>query len=197
MLEKDIADYALIYIHGFLSSPQSVKAQQTVEHVKANHPSLIMEVPEVPNYPDDAAKLLESIASHHQHKKLRFIGSSMGGFMSTYLLEKYGGKAVLINPAVRPFELLSDNLGDHINPHTNKNFTLDERHIQQLHHLDVDPIKKSKNYWVLLQTADETLDYRQAELKYAGSKLTIEQGGDHSFQGYKKHLDEIFEFLLN
>lgn len=197
MVKKNLADYALIYIHGFLSSPQSVKAQQTVEYVKAKYPNLIMEVPEVPNYPKEAAKLLETIVCRHQHKKLRFIGSSMGGFLSTYLLEKYGGKAVLINPAVKPFELLIDNLGPQVNPYTNKNFTLDERHIQQLHDLYVDPIEKSKNYWVLLQTADETLDYRQAELKYADSKLTIEQGGDHSFQGYQTHLDDIFKFLLD
>jgi len=196
MSKINLTDYALIYIHGFLSSPQSVKAQQTLEFVKANFPDLIMEVPEVPNYPDEAADLLENIISRHKHKKLRFIGSSMGGYMSTYLLEKYGGKAVLINPAVRPFELLGDNLGDHINPHTDKHFTLDETHIKQLRHLYVDLIKQSKNYWVLLQTDDETLDYRQAELKYTDSKLTIEQGGDHSFQGYENHLQEIFEFLL-
>ena len=120
----------------------------------------------------------------------------MGGFLSTYLVEKYGGKAVLINPAVRPFDLLKDTLGEHLNPYTNKRFTLQERHIQQLHDLNVNSLKRASNYWVMLQTADETLDYRQAELKYADSKLTIEQGGDHSFQGYQKHLPEIFEFLL-
>ncbi|MEI8649578.1 YqiA/YcfP family alpha/beta fold hydrolase [Paraglaciecola sp. Hal342] len=57
--------------------------------------------------------------------------------------------------------------------------------------------RSPQNYWVLLQTADETLDYRQAEKKYMGAKLTIEEGGDHSFQGYERFLKDIFQFLLH
>lgn len=189
-------DYVLIYIHGFLSSPQSVKAQQTITFMQANYPDIPMEVPEVPNYPQQAASLLETIVEKHQGKRLRFIGSSMGGFMSTHLLEKYGGKAVLINPAVRPFELLADYLGDHVNPHTKKAFTLTEHHIQELLDLNTSSLNAPESYWVLLQTDDETLDYRQAENKYAASKLTIEQGGDHSFVDFDKHLPAIGEFLF-
>jgi len=39
------------------------------------------------------------------------------------------------------------------------------------------------------------LDYRQAEARYADCDLTIEQGGDHSFQHYEQHLSSIIEFL--
>ncbi|MFA3791698.1 YqiA/YcfP family alpha/beta fold hydrolase [Aliiglaciecola sp. SL4] len=187
----------LIYIHGFMSSPQSVKAQQTSTYVREYHPELIMEVPQVPNYPLEAAHMLESLVSKYADKKLAFIGSSMGGFMSTHLVEKFGGKAVLINPAVRPFELLEDFLGTHINPYTNQEFTLQAAHIQQLIDLNTTNLNNPRAYWALLQTNDETLDYRQAEQKYANSRLTIEQGGDHSFQNYADHLPEIFKFLLS
>ncbi|MDO6709472.1 YqiA/YcfP family alpha/beta fold hydrolase [Aliiglaciecola sp. 2_MG-2023] len=186
----------LIYIHGFMSSPQSVKAQQTLAYVRQHHPELTMEVPQVPNYPLDAAQMLEALARKYEGKKLGFIGSSMGGFMSTHLVEMFGGKAVLINPAVRPFELLKGFLGTHINPYTAQEFTLQEPHIQQLVDLNTTELKDPQAYWALLQTNDETLDYRQAEQKYANSRLTIEQGGDHSFQNYGDHLPEIFEFLL-
>jgi predicted esterase YcpF (UPF0227 family) len=47
-----------------------------------------------------------------------------------------------------------------------------------------------------LQTADETLDYRQAATKYQGYKLSIEQGGDHSFLDFQRFLPDIFRFLL-
>ncbi|GAB2685735.1 YqiA/YcfP family alpha/beta fold hydrolase [Aliiglaciecola aliphaticivorans] len=187
----------LIYIHGFMSSPQSVKAQQTIDYVVEYHPDLTVEVPQVPNYPLDAAQMLESLAGKYEGKSLRFIGSSMGGFMSTYLVEKFGGKAVLINPAVRPFELLEGFLGTHVNPYTNQEFTLQGTHIQQLLDLNTPELSDPQAYWALLQTDDETLDYRQAEQKYANSRLTIEQGGDHSFQNYADHLPDIFKFLLS
>lgn len=112
------------------------------------------------------------------------------------MVEKYSGKAVLINPAVRPFELLEDFLGEHVNPYTQQHFLLENQHIDELRKLDTPTLKATSDYWALLQTEDETLDYRQAENKYQNYKLTIEQGGDHSFQDFQRFLPEIFRFLL-
>ena len=112
------------------------------------------------------------------------------------MVEKYSGKAVLVNPAVRPFDLLVDFLGAHINPHTQQPFLLKNQHIDELRYLDTPTLNPKSDYWVLLQTADETLDYRQAETKYQDYKLSIEQGGDHSFQDFQRFLPDIFRFLL-
>lgn len=188
--------YVVIYLHGFLSSPASLKAKQTLEFVRANYPDLTIEIPQLENYPNDAAATIEQIVAKHKGKQLRFIGSSLGGFLSTFMVEKHSGKAVLINPAVRPFELLVEFLGEHINPNTQQRFILENKHIDQLRQLDTPNLKTTSDYWVLLQTADETLDYRQAEIKYQNHKLSIEQGGDHSFQDFQRFLPDIFRFLL-
>lgn len=188
--------YTLIYLHGFLSSPQSEKAQLTRAYVEQYHPDLTLEIPEIPNYPAQAVASVEAVINQYKGTALRFIGSSMGGYLSTYCVEKYGGKAALINPAVKPFELLLDYLGDHVNPYTNVPFTLDHSHIDDLLTINTANLSSPDAYWALLQTADETLDYRQAEAKYANGRLTIESGGDHSFVGYERHLPEIFRFLL-
>jgi predicted esterase YcpF (UPF0227 family) len=188
--------YVVIYLHGFLSSPQSQKAAQTLEYVKANYPDLNIEIPQLANYPNDALAIIEQLIAEHKGKKLRFIGSSLGGFLSTFMVEKYSGKAVLINPAVRPFELLVDFLGEHINPNTQQLFSLENKHIDELRQLDTPRLNPASEYWVLLQTADETLDYRQAETKYHDYKVTIKQGGDHSFQDFQQFLPDIFRFLL-
>ena len=119
--------YVVIYLHGFLSSPQSQKATQTLEFVSANYPYLALEIPQLGNYPNDAVKSIEQCIAKYKGKKLRFIGSSLGGFLSTFMVEKYSGKAVLINPAVRPFELLGDFLGEHVNPYTQQHFSLEIR----------------------------------------------------------------------
>jgi len=187
--------YVVIYLHGFLSSPQSQKAVQFLKYVRAHHPDLTIEIPQLANYPNDALAIIEQLVAEHKGKKLRFIGSSLGGFLSTFMVEKYSGKAVLINPAVRPFELLVDFLGEHINPNTQQPFLLEKKHIDELRQLDTPTLNSKSDYWVLLQTADETLDYRQAETKYQDYKLNIEQGGDHSFQDFQRFLPDIFRFL--
>lgn len=186
----------LVYLHGFLSSPQSVKAQQTLNYMQQHHPDVSLFVPELPPYPTDTLALLESLISGLPEGQLRFIGSSMGGYLSTYLVERFGGKAVVINPAVRPYELLVDYLGEHKNPYTGKRFTLFPEHMTELKVMDTTTLKQPECYWALLQTGDETLDYRQAENKYQGAKVTVEEGGDHSFQGYEDHLPAIASFLF-
>ena len=186
----------VFYLHGFLSSPKSVKAQLTADFVKSNYPELTFEVPQLSNYPGQARDILLKLAEQYQGRPLRFIGSSMGGFLSTFMVERFSGRAVLINPAVKPFELLVDYLGLHVNPYTNEQFCLEHKHMLELKEMDTTRLQHPDNYWALLQTDDEVLDYRQAEEKYAGARLTVEQGGDHSFQGYERFLPDIFEFLL-
>jgi predicted esterase YcpF (UPF0227 family) len=188
--------HLVIYLHGFMSSPHSIKATQTLEFVKSNYPDLAIEVPKLANYPAEAAAIIEALIARHPDKKLRFIGSSLGGYLSTRMCERYGARGVLINPAVRPYELLVDYLGEHVNPYTQEPFLLEQKHIAELVALDEPKLAKPENYWVLLQTADETLDYKLAAEKYAQSRLTIEQGGDHSFQGFDRFLPDIFRFLL-
>ena len=186
----------VIYLHGFLSSPQSIKAQQTQKFANEFYPDLSLEIPQLANYPADALEVIEEVVERHTGKQFCFIGSSLGGYLSTYMVQKLGGKAVLINPAVKPYELLADYLGEHVNPYSQQSFKLENSHIAELIALDVPLVGRSENFWVLLQTGDETLDYRQAEHKYQGAKMTIEQGGDHSFQDFERFLPEIFRFLL-
>lgn len=186
----------VIYLHGFLSSPQSHKAQQTQKFANEFYPNLSLEIPQLANYPADALEVIKEVVKRHHGKQCCFIGSSLGGYLSTYMVQKLGGKAVLINPAVKPYELLADYLGEHVNPYSQQRFKLENRHISELIALDVPLVGRNENFWVLLQTGDETLDYRQAEHKYQGAKMTIEQDGDHSFQHFERFLPEIFRFLL-
>ncbi len=190
-------DKVLIYLHGFLSSPQSVKAQATQAYWQQHHPEIEFVCPQLPCYPLPAKQLLDGLAQQYQGKHIAFIGSSLGGFLSTYMVQHYGGKAVLVNPAAKPHEVLSDYLGEHLHPYTGETFHLDSSHMQQLETMHQERPRQPEAFWVLLQTGDETLDYRDAEQKYRGAKLTIEQGGDHAFQGYERFLPGIFEFLFS
>lgn len=190
------SEKVLIYLHGFLSSPQSVKAKATKTWWEQKVFGIPMICPQLPCYPIQAKALLDDLAQQHQGKQLGFIGSSLGGFLSTYMVDNYGGKAVLVNPAAEPHKVLAKYLGEHVHPYTDEKFVLEPKHMQDLELMyNVHP-QSPENFWVLLQTEDETLDYRDAETKYGDAKLTIEQGGDHAFQGYERFLPDIYHFLF-
>ena len=159
-----------------------------------------MHIPALSNYPSQVeSQLLALIESTPAliTDGLRVIGSSMGGYLSTFLIEKFSGKAVLINPAVKPYELLQGFIGEHTNPYTGEVFHIVESDINVIEKLDAKELRHAPAYKVLLQTEDETLDYRLAETKYASSTLVVEEGGDHSFIGFENHLPAIADFLLN
>jgi predicted esterase YcpF (UPF0227 family) len=191
----------LVYLHGFLSSPKSEKAQQTLAYAKRQFPALNIYIPQLPGDINAAVRKIEVLMASlpANGARIGFIGSSMGGFLATYILEKYAdtfnAKAVLVNPAVTPYELLADYIGEHQNPYTQERFTISSNSIKSLRTYSRNAISNAYRYQVMLQTEDETLDYRLAVAKYAGANMIIEPGGNHSFEGYTQHLRQIFTFL--
>lgn len=186
---------ALLYLHGFLSSPSSFKAQQTQAWLAAKHPEIDYHCPQLSPYPAQTQQLLERWVESHGQQAIYVMGSSLGGFWATWLAEKYNLRALLINPAVNPHEFMPKYLGLELKSyHSDDTYQLHAHHIDEIKSVDVQP-KRLDNYWLLLQTGDETLDYRQAVEKYAGCKQTIEQGGDHAFQGFERYLESGLAFL--
>jgi uncharacterized protein len=185
----------LLYLHGFLSSPLSFKAQQTQVWLAANHPEIDYHCPQLSPYPAATQQLLEHLVSSLAHQPVYLMGSSLGGFWATWLAEKYNLRALLINPAVNPHAFMPKYLGVELKSyHSDDVYCLYQHHIDEIQTVDIEP-KRLVNYWVLLQTGDETLDYRHAVQKYAGCKHTIEQGGDHAFQGFERYLESGLAFL--
>ncbi|HBC3858288.1 TPA: esterase YqiA [Vibrio parahaemolyticus] len=186
----------LLYIHGFNSSPLSMKANLMREYCAQHRPDIKVIVPQLPCFPEQAAQLLLDIVEQYKDDyNIGLVGSSLGGYMSTWLNAKYGFKAVVVNPAVKPYELLVDYLGEQTNPYTHETYTLEACHIDELKALDVQSIASPNSFWLLQQTEDEVLDYLQAVDKFAKTKQTVEQGGDHSFVGFERYPAKIIEFL--
>ncbi len=185
----------LLYLHGFNSSSQSHKGRLLQAHMTALGMASQLSMPDIPPQPDLAAERLLSLANEFsQSETLCVAGSSLGGFYATWLAEQFDCKAVLINPAVRPHLLLKKYLGENKNYHTGESWQFEQKHIDALKAMAFDTLQQPQHYLVLLQTGDETLDYRQAEEYYQGANLHIEQGGDHAFQDFEQHLDQILRF---
>ncbi|WP_394130338.1 YqiA/YcfP family alpha/beta fold hydrolase [Shewanella maritima] len=187
----------LLYIHGFNSSPKSDKAVQTAEYIQRHYPDLIFHQPQLPTSPNDAMSLLCGITEQAKQsgQPLRFLGSSLGGYFASFLAEKYGGKAVLVNPAVKPFELFEEFIGAQYNPYTDEHYQVLGQHKNDVAQFNTPVIRHPDRFMVLLQSGDEVLDYRQALHKYHCCEMRLEAGGDHSFVGYDKHLNQICQFL--
>lgn len=190
---------ACVYLHGFLSSPKSKKAQQLIQFFDGNHISEQLRVPTLSFEPavaiQQAQDAIQSLRQQPGIDQVFLMGSSLGGFYATYLAEKEGLKAVLINPAVRPFELFDKYLGPNEHFYDGNTYILELKHIEQLQSIEIGHLSEPKKSLLLLQTGDETLDYRLATDKYIDCPSWIEPGGNHSFKGFIDRLELIFHFV--
>jgi predicted esterase YcpF (UPF0227 family) len=186
----------LLYIHGFNSSPLSLKAQVMAEYCKQHRPDIRVEIPQMPCYPAQAAAFIDDLVSSlKQDYTIGLVGSSLGGYISTWLNSRHQLPAVLVNPAVKPYELLADYLGEQVNPYTCEQYWLEPQHINELRAMNVEQLVDPKQFWLLQQMGDEVLDYRQAVAKYAESKQTVEPNGDHSFVDFERFPADVIQFL--
>jgi uncharacterized protein len=180
----------ILYLHGFNSSPQSHKAQVLGRFMAQRGLASRYACPALPPLASDAIRELERKLPE---KDLCLVGSSLGGFYATYLAEKHGAKAVLINPAIEPHIGLGAYLGPQKNLHTGEPYELTEAHLSEWKKLVVPRITPSR-YLLLVETGDEVLDYRQAVRRYAGCEQVVVEGGDHSLQSFPQHLARLVEF---
>ncbi len=185
----------IVYLHGFNSSPLSTKAQQFKNILTSDYPQVQVHIPQLATWPAQAmqevAELVETLSG-----KVAFVGSSLGGFYATWLAHKFAAKAVLINPAVQPDVLLQSLLGPQRNYHTDDGeYLLTHEHMDQLRALTLVQVETPEHLLVLLQTADETLDYQLAAQYYKGCQLDIEQGGSHAYDNFPQRIPQIMAFV--
>jgi hypothetical protein len=183
----------LVYLHGFNSSPASHKAQVMKTYLEGRGQGHLYACPALPDTPREAVRAVEVAIAGRDPGMVTFLGSSLGGFYATYLAEKLGCRAVLINPAVTPHLGLKAYLGTQKNLHTGEPYELTRRHLEGWRALVVERIDPEK-YLLLLETGDEVLDWRAAARKYEGARAVIRDGGDHSLQSFPEHIGRILAF---
>lgn len=183
----------IVFLHGFNSSPYSGKALQLGDHMLGLGRGDEYYCPALSNRPREAIAQVETRLKNRT-EPVTLVGSSLGGFYATYLAEKHGWKAVLVNPAVHVHRLLRQALGPQTNWHTGDQWILTEDHLAELAAMDIARITRPERYLLMVQTGDEVLDYRDAVRYYAGARHIIETGGGHGFMGFERHLSTILDF---
>lgn len=187
----------IIYLHGLNSSPASLKASQLQCAMAQLGLAEQLRVPALHHHPREAIAQLEVLIAELDRPEWArpvLVGSSLGGYYATFLAERHGLPALLINPAVRPHLRFDGYLGPQQNFYNDETWELTADHIAALAELDVAVLQDPARYQVWLQTGDETLDYRDAQAYYRACALRIQAGGDHGFQGFAARLPMLFAF---
>jgi predicted esterase YcpF (UPF0227 family) len=182
----------VLYLHGFNSSPDSRKAQQFKSFCESRSRASVV-VPALPPHPAAAMALLRRLVADSRPQLL--VGSSLGGFYATALAEAFGLKAVLVNPAVEPCKHLGEAfIGPQRNLYTGEEWEFTRADAAALLAMTLPALQHPERFLVLLQTADEVLDYRHAVDYYRGAELRVQEGGSHAYDDFAAVLPEICAF---
>jgi predicted esterase YcpF (UPF0227 family) len=151
--------------------------------------------PQLPASPKDAMALVLTLAERHADD-LAIVGSSLGGFYATWLAERFGCRAALVNPAVDPLKDLDKHVGVTTAWHSSEPFEFKREYIDELAALKVERITRPERYFLLAATGDEVLDYRDMTAHYAGAPQHIIEGGDHAVSNFEQYVDEVLAFCM-
>ena len=176
MKNKDL----ILYIHGWNSYKDARKAVLLKNEINSSKNFEVDSIT-LKSHPKEAIQQLSNyIEDHKEQRKVHLIGSSLGGYYATFLSEKYNLKAAMINPAVWAYKIFKNDMGSNENLNTGEKYFIDDLWVQSLKDIFIENITV-KNYLVLLQTGDQTLNYKFAKQYFEGSNLIIDEGGSHSF----------------
>jgi predicted esterase YcpF (UPF0227 family) len=184
----------ILYLHGFRSSPKSMKARVISERMAELGLSEQLVCPQLPASPKLAMELAFSLIEGVPAQELSIVGSSLGGYYATWLAERIGCRAVLLNPAIVPLQDLDKHVGVTTQFHSDEPFEFKREYIDELRALAVDPITRPERYFLIAATGDEVLDYRDMVKHYAGARQHVIDGSDHAISEFPDYLDAVLAF---
>jgi predicted esterase YcpF (UPF0227 family) len=191
----------ILYLHGFRSSPTSMKARMMADAMAERGLAAEWACPQLPASPREAIDLAMGIARRQLEgadnpRALTVIGSSLGGFYATWLAEQLGCKAVLLNPAVEAARDLATQVGEHHMYHSDAPFVFLPEYVDELAAIHAPRITQPDRYFLVAATGDEVLDWREMRDRYADCRQRIVQGSDHGLSDFAQWMPEVLEFAL-
>ncbi len=182
----------ILNIHGFGScglSKKSLIIKESFEDVLS---------PSLSYIPELAFDTLEQIIKYalSKNETVHLIGSSIGGYISIYLSNKYNLKAVLINPAIYPYRF-DKFVGFATNYYDQSQFQCTKEHLNSLKKYEALHVKEQSKFMLLLQKGDELLDYKDALNKLPHAHTLLEEGGHHGFEDFSSKIEDIKKFFAS
>ncbi|MFB9287196.1 YqiA/YcfP family alpha/beta fold hydrolase [Pseudoduganella plicata] len=184
----------ILYLHGFRSSPRSMKGRLLAERMAALGRADEYVAPQLPASPRLAMAQAFALVAGVRADDLCIVGSSLGGYYATWMAERLGCRAVLLNPAVTPLLDLEKYVGVTTMYHSDEPFEFRREYIDELRAFAVPTITRPERYFLLAATGDEVLDYRTMVAHYAGARQHVIDGSDHGIGEFAQYVDEVLAF---
>jgi predicted esterase YcpF (UPF0227 family) len=185
----------LVYLHGFRSSPQSMKARVTAAWMRQHRPDVQWWCPQLPPSPLEAMQLLLDQVGAWPAAQTGVIGSSLGGFYATAVAERHGCRAALLNPAVHPARDLAKYIGETTAWHSEERFFFRPEFIDELRAIAPGALTGLDRYFAVVAKGDEVLSWTEMSERYRGCRTKVLEGGDHAISDFEEHLPEVLSFF--
>ena len=184
----------IVYLHGFRSSPASRKATMLRQAMASRDRSAEYLCPALPASPARAVMEVERLVQGLAPERLALIGSSLGGYYATWLAERLGCRAVLLNPAIRPQDDLANHLGEQPVFFSDASIDFRREYLGELDSIDTPTITRPERYLLIAAMGDTVIDYRAMMRKYSGARQIIIEGSDHELSDFADHLEGVLAF---
>jgi uncharacterized protein len=193
----------LLYLHGFRSSPQSMKARKVAARVREQHPGVTWWCPQLPPSPSEAMALLQQGLADWPRAGTAVIGSSLGGFYARWLALRLRCRAVLLNPAVFPARDLARYIGELTawhDPNEIIHFQPDYVAALRTMECDIERLKSDhpatpRSQFAIVAKGDEVLDWQEMTAFCAGGTVRLLPASNHAISDFDEHIDAVFGFL--
>lgn len=185
----------VIYLHGFLSSGASMKAAV----LRKTAPAYGWEVqaPDLNTSPEEACRIIEDIFQNARTKgPVAVVGGSLGGFYAAWIAHKTGCKAVLVNPAVAPWEVVDQYVGVHTLLCGDRTVEVKPEFSEQLRNIAVSQFDDTSRILLFLTTGDEVLDWQRSAKLYDKCPSWVIDGSDHMVSNFADYADDVMRFLV-
>lgn len=185
----------VLYLHGFLSGPGSKKACVLRDLCEAEGANYV--APDLNMSPKDAAALIWS-----EYEKAAAVGTvavagaSLGGFYAAWLAGRTGIRAVLLKPAVEPWDIVKLYNGEYKSFTGDKIVRVTPDYADQLRALDAKSFADPARVLMVLCTGDEVLDWRRAAKRFSDVQSIVIDGSDHRISCFEEYAVGVRDFLL-
>ena len=186
----------LLYLHGFRSSPHSMKAQKMAQWVSQGHPKVHWWCPQLPPSPQAAMDLVLQGTADWLWAQTAVIGSSLGGFYAQCFAAATGCRAVLLNPAVEPARDLAHHVGLQQAWHDpSQSFYFQPAYVKELEQLQTRRMSPHCETFAIVAKGDEVLRWEEMVSHLPHARIKLLPGSDHALSDFDAHRSDILDFL--
>jgi predicted esterase YcpF (UPF0227 family) len=175
----------IIYLHGYGSSPNTVKGEKIKNFFINTYPDFNFIAPHI-DYMKDGLYVIESIISQYPNEKKIIVGSSFGGLVARFLTESNIEvvASILINPALDIYKVLEKSNED-----------LSIENLDIISKLVYKTTLDMNSYLLLCQRDDEICDWVSNRIILPNCNFYLGNGSGHGFENIEVTFGLCKEFI--